>query len=64
MDVTSNPSQSIYGCVNLSGTPLIAGVYNATVTVIATLQVLGDQTISYIAILRFYLTLLVILAFQ
>ncbi|HNU49174.1 MAG TPA: hypothetical protein PKM40_10080, partial [Bacteroidia bacterium] len=42
-----NPSQSIYGCVNLSGTPLIAGVYNATVTVIATLQVLGDQTISY-----------------
>jgi len=42
-----DPSQSIYGCVNLSGTPLIAGVYNATVTVIATLQVLGDQTISY-----------------
>ena len=42
-----NPSVSIYGCVNLSGTPLVAGTYSVTVTVIATLQIVGDQTIPY-----------------
>lgn len=42
-----NPAVSIYGCVNLSGTPLVAGTYSVTVTVIATLQIVGDQTIPY-----------------
>lgn len=42
-----NPSVSIYGCVNLNGTPLVAGTYSVTVTVIATLQIVGDQTIPY-----------------
>jgi len=42
-----DPSVSIYGCVNLSGTPLVAGTYSVTVTVIATLQIVGDQTIPY-----------------
>jgi PKD repeat protein len=42
-----NPAASIYGCINLSGTPLIAGTYNATVTIVVTLQILGNQTISY-----------------
>jgi hypothetical protein len=34
-----NPQQSQYGCVNISGTPLLAGVYPIYVTVIADLTV-------------------------
>jgi len=34
-----NPQQSQYGCVNISGTPLLAGVYSVFVTVIADLTV-------------------------
>ncbi len=42
-----NPATSLYGCVNLSGTPLVAGTYTATVTVVATIQLLGNQSINY-----------------
>ncbi len=34
-----NPQQSQYGCVNISGTPLLAGVYPIYVTVIADLTI-------------------------
>ncbi len=34
-----NPQQSQYGCVNISGTPLLAGVYSVFVTVIADLTI-------------------------
>lgn len=42
-----NPSVSLYGCIGLSGTPLIAGTYNPVVTVIANVQIVGNQTITY-----------------
>jgi hypothetical protein len=37
-----NPQSSVYGCVHVSGTPLLAGDYNITVSVLATLEVVGD----------------------
>ena len=42
-----DPSVSIYGCVNISGTPLVPGVYTMTVNVIADVQLVGQQTISF-----------------
>ncbi len=42
-----NPSSSVYGCIGLTGTPLIAGTYNPQVTVVATVQIVGNQTITY-----------------
>lgn len=42
-----NPAVSLYGCVNLGGTPLLPGTYTATVTVIADVQIVGNQTIQY-----------------
>ncbi len=42
-----NPAVSVYGCIGLSGTPLIAGTYNPVVTVIANVQIVGNQTITY-----------------
>lgn len=36
-----NPQVSQYGCVHVSGTPLLAGDYNVTVSVMATLEVVG-----------------------
>ena len=37
-----DPQSNIYGCMNVSGTPIQPGVYPLTVNVIATLQILGD----------------------
>ncbi len=42
-----DPTVNLYGCANISGTPLIPGTYVAHVTVIATVAVVGDQTIDY-----------------
>lgn len=42
-----NPAVSVYGCIGLSGTPLIAGTYNPVVTVVANVQIVGNQTITY-----------------
>lgn len=36
-----NPQVNQYGCVHVSGTPLLAGDYNVTVSVMATLSVVG-----------------------
>ncbi len=42
-----DPTVNLYGCINISGTTLIPGPYVLDVTVIATVDVLGDQTINY-----------------
>ncbi len=42
-----DPTVNLYGCANVSGTPLVAGSYVAHVTVIATVAVVGDQTVDY-----------------
>ncbi|MFN5346782.1 MAG: T9SS type A sorting domain-containing protein [Bacteroidota bacterium] len=42
-----DPSVSLYGCVNLSGTPLIAGTYSMNVVILADIQFLGPQTINF-----------------
>lgn len=42
-----DPATSIYGCVALTGTPLIPGSYIMTVTVIADVQLVGQQSIDF-----------------
>ncbi|MEO8087754.1 MAG: T9SS type A sorting domain-containing protein [Bacteroidota bacterium] len=42
-----DPTVNLYGCANMSGTPLIPGSYVAHVTVIASISVVGDQTVDY-----------------
>ncbi|MDQ3050277.1 MAG: PKD domain-containing protein [Bacteroidota bacterium] len=42
-----DPSVSLYGCVNISGTPIVPGNYTMTVTVIADVQLVGAQTIPF-----------------
>lgn len=42
-----DPTVNLYGCANVSGTPLIPGSYIAHVTVIASVSVVGDQTVDY-----------------
>jgi PKD repeat protein len=42
-----DPSVSLYGCVKLSGTPVLPGNYTMTVTVIADVQLVGTQTINF-----------------
>jgi hypothetical protein len=42
-----DPSVSLYGCVNLSGTPLIAGTYSMNVVIVADIQFVGAQTINF-----------------
>jgi hypothetical protein len=42
-----DPSVSQFGCVNLSGTPLIAGTYSMNVVIVADIQFLGPQTINF-----------------
>jgi PKD repeat protein len=42
-----NPAQSIYGCVRISGTPLIAGTYPLSVTVVATVFLIGSQSFNF-----------------
>jgi PKD repeat protein len=42
-----DPNVNLYGCANVSGTPLIPGSYVAHVTVIASVSVVGDQVVDY-----------------
>ena len=42
-----DPHQSLYGCVNISGTPLLPGNYVLDVVVIATLAIVGNQTFHF-----------------
>ncbi len=42
-----DPTVNLYGCINISGTPLIPGSYIAHVTVIASVAIVGDQTVDY-----------------
>lgn len=42
-----DPSVSLYGCVNVSGTPLIAGTYSMNVVIVADIQFVGAQTINF-----------------
>ena len=44
---TYDPSVSLYGCVNLSGTPVVPGNFTMTVTVVADVQLVGQQVISF-----------------
>ncbi len=47
-----NPQNNIYGCVNVSGTPLLAGDYNITVSVLATLEIVGDIPTTFEVFMR------------
>jgi hypothetical protein len=42
-----DPSVSLYGCVNVSGAPLIAGTYSMNVVIVADIQFVGAQTINF-----------------
>lgn len=42
-----DPNDNLYGCANFSGTPLVPGSYVAHVTVIASVSIVGDQTVDY-----------------
>lgn len=42
-----DPSVSLFGCVNISGTAIVPGNYIMTVTVIADVQLVGAQTIPF-----------------
>ena len=44
---TYDPAVSIYGCVKISGTPIVPGTFTFTVTVIADVQLAGLQTINF-----------------
>jgi PKD repeat protein len=44
---TYDPAVSIYGCVNISGTPVVPGTFTFTVTVVANVQLAGLQTINF-----------------
>ena len=46
-DCNYNPQVSQHGCVNISGTPLLAGVYNVDVTVIADLTVISGYPFTF-----------------
>jgi len=42
-----DPAVSLFGCVDISGTPIVPGNYILTVTVIADVQLVGAQTIPF-----------------
>ena len=42
-----DPAVSIFGCVNITGTPILPGNYTMTVTVNADVQLVGLQSISF-----------------
>ena len=48
VNCTYDPSVSIYGCVKICGIPLQSGSFNMNVTVIADVQFLGLQTVSFV----------------
>ena len=47
-----NPQTNVYGCVNVSGTPLLAGDYNVTVSVMATLEIVGNLPTTFEVFMR------------
>lgn len=46
-DCNYNPQVSQYGCVNISGTPLMAGQYNVDVTVLADLSIVQGYPFTF-----------------
>ena len=50
-----NPQSNVYGCINVFGTPLVAGVYNVEVSILVDVTASG-QNIDNIAI-PFFITL-------
>lgn len=42
-----DPAVSLYGCINVSGTPILAGNYMATVNLVVDIQIVGNQTVTY-----------------
>ena len=42
-----DPSASIFGCINISGTPLVPGSYSLTVQILVTIQIVGTQSVSF-----------------
>jgi PKD repeat protein len=42
-----DPAVSLYGCVDISGTPVVPGAFQITVTVTADVQLVGNQVISF-----------------
>ena len=42
-----DPATSLYGCVKLSGTPIVPGSFTMSITVIADVQLVGNQVISF-----------------
>lgn len=47
-----NPQVSQYGCVHISGTPLLAGLYNVEVSVVADLTVIQGYPVSFFVTLE------------
>lgn len=47
-----NPQVNQYGCVHVSGTPLLAGDYNVTVSVMATLNIIGNVPTTFEVFMR------------
>jgi hypothetical protein len=45
---TYYPGQSIYGCINISGTPLTSGLFTATINLLVDVQLIGVQHVSTI----------------
>lgn len=42
-----NPSTSIYGCVKICGTPLQTGTFNVVITIVADVQLIGQQSVDF-----------------
>ncbi len=42
-----DPAVSLYGCVRIYGTPLLPGTYPLSVTVVATVALIGNQTFNF-----------------
>lgn len=42
-----DPATSIFGCINISGTPLVPGSFSLTVQVQVTIQIVGNQSVSF-----------------
>jgi len=47
-----NPQTNVYGCVHVSGTPLLAGDYTVTVSVMASLEIVGDFPTTFQVFMR------------
>jgi hypothetical protein len=47
-----DPQTNVYGCVHVSGTPLLAGDYTVTVSVMASLEIVGDFPTTFEVFMR------------